>query len=122
MELDIEDALRAAVKQSVAKIAKGLVGDKKSEVLPLFAVTLVLDKNQRIELKPTVQVQPSLASLLCQSRLLGAQSDIQVQLAFVALSASVSQASRGCCLVTAVFDEGGSRSWPNGFDVLKETQ
>ena len=61
MELDIEDALRAAVKQSVAKIAKAVVGDKKSEVLPLFAVTLVLDKNHRIELKPTVQVQQSLS-------------------------------------------------------------
>lgn len=57
MEQKIEDSLAAAVKQSVQLIHKTLVGNKKTEVPAVFHVTLVLGKNQRLELKPTVQVQ-----------------------------------------------------------------
>ena len=52
---------------------------------------------------------------------------VQVRLAFVALRACVSQASQGCYVVTAISDEGGSRSWPEGqlklnVSAMKETQ
>ena len=33
-----------------------LNGDKKTEVVPVFNVMLVLEKTNRVELKPTVQV------------------------------------------------------------------
>lgn len=56
MDQNIEEAARAAVVRSVGSISKLLVGDKKTDLSPLFIVTLVLDTNQRIELKPTVQV------------------------------------------------------------------
>lgn len=52
----MEEAVRIAVKQSVAGIARVLIGDKRAELVPLFSVTLVLETNHRIELKPTVQV------------------------------------------------------------------
>ena len=56
MELKIEDSLSSAVKQAVLQISRSLVGDKKTEVSALFHVTLVIEKSQRLELKPTVQV------------------------------------------------------------------
>ena len=61
VEQKIEDSLSTAVKQAVLQIAQSLVGDKKTEVPLLFHATLVLEKSQRLELKPTVQAstQPS---------------------------------------------------------------
>ena len=56
MDQRIGDSLAAAVRQAVSQLAKCLVGDKKTDVPALFHVTLVLEKNQRLELKPTVQV------------------------------------------------------------------
>lgn len=57
MEQRIEDSLSAAVNQAVLQILRSLVGEKKAEVPALFHVTLVIEKNQRLELKPTVQVK-----------------------------------------------------------------
>lgn len=57
MEQRIEDSLSAAVKQAVLQILRSLVGEKKAEIPALFHVTLVIEKNQRLELKPTVQVK-----------------------------------------------------------------
>jgi hypothetical protein len=56
MEAEIRESMGAAVKHWVHSLSKILVGDKKAEVPPLFSVILTLEKNQRIELKPTVQV------------------------------------------------------------------
>ena len=56
MESKIEDSLSMAVKQAVLELFRALVGDKNAEVSALFHVTLVVEKNQRLELKPTVQV------------------------------------------------------------------
>ena len=56
IEMKIEDSLSTAVKQAVVQIFRSLVGDKKTEVPALFHVTLVIEKSQRLELKPSVQV------------------------------------------------------------------
>ena len=56
LEQRIEDSLAVAVKQSVKQMHDCLVGDKKTEVPALFHVTLALEKNQRLELKPALQV------------------------------------------------------------------
>lgn len=53
----MEEALRYVVKRSLAELSRVLNGDKKTEVVPIFTVTLVLDKSNRVELKPTVQVR-----------------------------------------------------------------
>lgn len=52
----MEAAARGAAQQAVAEVAALLIGNKKADLPPVFAVTLVLEKNNRIELKPTVQV------------------------------------------------------------------
>ena len=52
----MEEALRAAVRRSLAKLARLLLGDKKAEVQPLFGVRLSLEKSGRVELRPDVQV------------------------------------------------------------------
>lgn len=51
----LEDALRATVKRSLQALSRMLNGDSKTEVLPLFRVTMVLERNARVELRPTVQ-------------------------------------------------------------------
>jgi dynein heavy chain len=51
----LEDALRATVKRSLQALSKLLNGDSKTEVLPLFRVTMVLERNSRVELRPTIQ-------------------------------------------------------------------
>ncbi len=52
----MEDALRNAVRRSLQELTRLLNGDKRTEVVPIFTITLVLEKNNRVELKPTVQV------------------------------------------------------------------
>ncbi len=52
----MEDALKTAMRRSLARLAKLLIGDRKAEVAPLFAVQLSLEKSGRIELRPDVQV------------------------------------------------------------------
>ncbi len=52
----VEEALRAGVRRSLAKLARLLLGDKKAEVQPLFSVRLSLEKSGRVELRPDVQV------------------------------------------------------------------
>lgn len=54
----VEDALRSAVRRSLSRLTKLLIGDRKSEPQPLFAVRLSLERSGRIELRPDVQVQP----------------------------------------------------------------
>lgn len=44
------------MRRSLARLAKLLIGDRKAEVAPLFAVQLSLEKSGRIELRPDVQV------------------------------------------------------------------
>lgn len=52
----MEDALRHTVKRSLQDMSRVLNGDNKTEVVPVFTVTIVLGKTNRVELKPTVQV------------------------------------------------------------------
>ncbi|KAK9909936.1 hypothetical protein WJX75_009720 [Coccomyxa subellipsoidea] len=52
---NVEEALRAAVRRSLSRLARLLLGDKKADVQPLFAVRLSLEKSGRIELRPDVQ-------------------------------------------------------------------
>ena len=52
----LEEALRHTVKRSLQELSRVLNGDKKTEVVPVFNVMLVLEKTNRVELKPTVQV------------------------------------------------------------------
>ena len=58
MQIDkkMEDALRHTVKRSLQEMSRVLNGDNKTEVVPVFTVTIVLGKTNRVELKPTVQV------------------------------------------------------------------
>jgi hypothetical protein len=51
----LEDALRSTVKRSLQALSRLLNGDSKTEVLPLFRVTMVLERNARVELRPTIQ-------------------------------------------------------------------
>ena len=51
----MEDALRGAVRRSLAELARLLAGDKRAEMAPLFTVALALERTNRIELRPTVQ-------------------------------------------------------------------
>ena len=55
----MEDALRSAVRRSLAELARLLAGDKRTEVAPLFTVALALERTNRIELRPTVQARPA---------------------------------------------------------------
>lgn len=55
----MEDALRHTVKRSLQEMSRVLNGDNKTEVVPVFTVTIVLGKTNRVELKPTVQVMLS---------------------------------------------------------------
>ena len=51
----IEEALRATVKRSLQELSRALNGDAKTEVTPIFNVSVVLDQSRRVELKPSVQ-------------------------------------------------------------------
>ncbi|KAL0040883.1 hypothetical protein WJX79_008591 [Trebouxia sp. C0005] len=51
----MEDALRHTVKRSLQELSRVLNGDNKTEVVPVFTVTINLGKTNRVELKPTVQ-------------------------------------------------------------------
>lgn len=53
----MEDALRGAVRRSLAELARLLAGNKRVEVAPLFTVALALERTNRIELRPTVQAR-----------------------------------------------------------------
>lgn len=53
----VEEALRVAVRRSLSRLARLLLGDKKADVQPLFAVRLSLEKSGRVELRPDVQVR-----------------------------------------------------------------
>ena len=55
----MDDALRSAVRRSLAELARLLAGDKRAEVAPLFTVALALERTNRIELRPTVQARPA---------------------------------------------------------------
>jgi hypothetical protein len=50
----LEDALRSTVKRSLQALGRLLNGDSKTEALPLFRVTMVLERSS-VELRPTVQ-------------------------------------------------------------------
>ncbi|GMH41208.1 hypothetical protein BSKO_09118 [Bryopsis sp. KO-2023] len=51
----MEDALRHTVKKSLQELSRVLNGDNKTEVVPIFHVMMVLEKNNRVELRPTIQ-------------------------------------------------------------------
>lgn len=51
----LEEALRTTVKRSLQALSRLLNGDSKTEVMPLFRVTMVLERNARVELRPTIQ-------------------------------------------------------------------
>ncbi|CAG9464381.1 unnamed protein product [Pedinophyceae sp. YPF-701] len=50
----VEDALRATWKRSLQELMRALDGDKKTEVVPIFHVLVVL-QNGHAEVKPTIQ-------------------------------------------------------------------
>lgn len=56
MQLGVVNAMKSAKQTSLAVLLKALVGEKRREVQPVLATTLVIDANQRIELHPTVLV------------------------------------------------------------------
>ncbi|WIA13292.1 hypothetical protein OEZ85_006876 [Tetradesmus obliquus] len=51
----VEDALRHTVKRSLQEMSRLLNGDSKTEVLPIFKVTMMLERNNHVELRPTIQ-------------------------------------------------------------------
>lgn len=51
----MEEALRHTVKRSLQELSRLLNGDKKTEVQPIFHVTMVLEKSNKVELQPTLQ-------------------------------------------------------------------
>ena len=55
-EQRLEEVLRSVVKRMIARLQKCLIGNKRTDIPACFTVTLVIDKNNRIELKPSIQV------------------------------------------------------------------
>ena len=55
VDRQMEEALRVTVKKSLQELSRALNGDNKTEVTPIFNVVLVLEKTNRVELRPTVQ-------------------------------------------------------------------
>ncbi|CAD7695690.1 unnamed protein product, partial [Ostreobium quekettii] len=51
----MENALRHTVKKSLQELSRVLNGDNKTEVVPIFHVMMVLEKSNRVELRPTIQ-------------------------------------------------------------------
>ena len=52
----MEDALRQTVKKSLQELSRALNGDAKTEVVPVFNVTVILDNaSNRVELRPSVK-------------------------------------------------------------------
>ncbi|GIM07381.1 hypothetical protein Vretimale_11536 [Volvox reticuliferus] len=51
----LEDALRHVIKKSLQELSRLLNGDNKTEVMPIFHVTMVLERTNRVELRPTIQ-------------------------------------------------------------------
>lgn len=63
IDLQLEAALRHTVKKSLQELAKALNGDSKgrrtaedADVPPILRVTAVLERNNRVELRPTIQM------------------------------------------------------------------
>lgn len=50
----MEDALRLTVKRSFQELSRLLNGDAKTEVVPIFRMTMCLEHNNRVELAPTI--------------------------------------------------------------------
>eukprot|EP00899_Mesostigma_viride_P014884 jgi/Mesvir1/23397/Mv21091-RA.2 len=50
----MDEALKTTVKKSLQELSRALNGDVKTEVIPLFNVIVVLERN-KVELRPTVQ-------------------------------------------------------------------
>eukprot|EP00798_Chlamydomonas_sp_ICE-L_P021926 gene21926-28972_t len=51
----MEEALRYTVKKSLQEMSRLLNGDNKTEVTPIFHVTMCLERNNRVEMQPTIQ-------------------------------------------------------------------
>eukprot|EP00879_Flechtneria_rotunda_P019356 GHRR01020328.1.p1 GENE.GHRR01020328.1~~GHRR01020328.1.p1 ORF type:complete len:1679 (+),score=578.13 GHRR01020328.1:143-5179(+) len=62
----VEDALRHTVKRSLHELSRLLTGDSKTEVLPIFRVTLILERNQHVELRPTIQQLFDMTQKVCR--------------------------------------------------------
>ena len=56
LDSQVEEALRVAVKRSMAEMAKAFAGAHKQEPLPLFNTELQLDSGGHVEVSPTIQV------------------------------------------------------------------
>lgn len=63
IDRQIETALRYTVKKSLQELAKALNGESKgrrtvedADIPPILRVTAVLEKNNRVELRPTIQM------------------------------------------------------------------
>ena len=51
----MEDSLRFTVKKSLQELSRALNGDAKTEVVPMYATSLVLARNDLVELQPSLQ-------------------------------------------------------------------
>lgn len=51
----MEEALRHTIKRSLQELSRLLNGDNKTEVQPIFHVTMVLERSNKVELQPTIQ-------------------------------------------------------------------
>jgi dynein heavy chain len=56
VDQDVEQALRATVKRSLQSLSRAINGDHKTRADPqtLFKIDVVLEKNERVEFKPTL--------------------------------------------------------------------
>ena len=96
MDKKLEEALRHTVKRSLQELSRVLNGDKKTEVVPVFNVMLVLEKTNRVELKPTVQVS---AQLLLFKRSVRQQCSMHVGFAahIPLLASARTLPDKACC-------------------------
>eukprot|EP00210_Caulerpa_lentillifera_P007994 g7633.t1 len=55
IDAKMEASLKSTIKSSLQEISKCFNGEKRKEAVPAFFVMLVLERNNRVELQPTIQ-------------------------------------------------------------------
>ncbi|GAB4820450.1 hypothetical protein N2152v2_007496 [Parachlorella kessleri] len=67
VDAQVLEALTACVRRSLTEVVRALNGDKKGvEVPPVFVMQVVLESNNRVELKPALQVLFDTVSGVCK--------------------------------------------------------
>lgn len=67
VDRQFEDALRHAIKRSLQELNRVINGDKKTEVVPVFSMTVVLDGARgKVEMRPTMQELGSAVMSTCE--------------------------------------------------------